>query len=74
MSRDLAGAIIAARRTHEAAVSVRAARISGGDPQPLEREVDAQFRELATALGYLVTVDEPHSPNGADTAAGATPN
>ena len=57
MSRDLAGAIIAARRTHEAAVSVRAANLVGADPDAFEREVDAQFRDLATALGYLVTRD-----------------
>lgn len=57
MSRDLAGAIIAARRTHEAAVSVRAARIVGAEADAFEREVDAQFRALATALGFLVTRD-----------------
>ena len=56
--RDLAGVIIAARRTHEAAVSVRAAGVVGAEPETFEREVDAQFRELATALGYLVTKDE----------------
>ncbi len=74
MSRDLAGAIIAARRTHEAAVSVRAARVLGADADAFQREVDAQFQELATALGYLVTRDDPHSADGAETAATAPAN
>jgi hypothetical protein len=51
--RDLAGAIIAARRTHEALVSQRATR--GTDLEATHRaEAEAQFRELATALDYLV--------------------
>lgn len=51
--RDLAGAIIAARRTHEALVSQRATR--GTDMEPTHQaEAEAQFRELATALGFAV--------------------
>lgn len=56
---DLAGTIIAARRTYEAAVSVRGAVVSGGDQAALRLEVHDQFKNLATTLGYLVTNDEP---------------
>lgn len=62
--RDLAGAIISARRTYEAAVGVRAARLSAGDRdmvRALEAEVDAQFKLLATHLGYLVESETKNS-------------
>lgn len=51
--RDLAGAIIATRRTLEALVSQRATR---GTEQEAAyaAEADAQFKNLATAMGYLV--------------------
>lgn len=74
MSRDLAGTIIASHRLHVAAVSERSARMSHGDTWMIEgfaREIDAQFQELATSLGYLVTRDEPHSADGAEAAAPA---
>lgn len=57
MPTDLIATINAARRTYEAAVSVRAATICSGDADmrdALIREVDAQFKRLATALGYAV--------------------
>jgi len=59
--RDLAGTIIAARRTYETAISVRAAINSGGDAKALRGEVDAHFENLAAALGYQVTRDDEAS-------------
>jgi len=54
---DLISTIQYARKTYEAAVSVRAATIAAGDADMRDgmmREIDAQFRNLATALGYAV--------------------
>lgn len=76
MRRDLAGAIIAARRTYEAALRESGARLADGDRDMVDgfrREVNAQFQELATALGYLVTRDEL-IPDGAETAAAVSAN
>lgn len=64
MSRDLAGAIKASQRLRDAAVRESGARLSAGDREMIDgftREVDAQFRQLATHLGYLVERDDPHS-------------
>lgn len=74
MSRDLAGAIKASLRLRDAAVGERGARLSVGDHTMIDgfsREVDAQFKLLATHLGYLVERDKPHSADGADPAATA---
>lgn len=75
--RDLAGAIIAARRAGDALTRESGARMAHGDPWMIDgfaREADAQFALLATALGYLVTRDDPHPADGADTAATAPAN
>jgi hypothetical protein len=77
MSRDLAGAIKASQRLRDAAVRESGARLSAGDREMIDgfgREVDAQFRELATHLGFLVERDDPHSADGAETAATAPAN
>lgn len=51
--RDLAGAIIAARRTLEALVSQRATR--GTDMEAAHSaEADSRLRDLANARGYAV--------------------
>lgn len=70
--RDLAGTIIAARKTYEAALRVSGATIAAGDADLRDgmiREVDAQFQQLATSLGYLVTRDEPGEPAVQDRAS-----
>ena len=58
---DLIGTITASRRTYEAAVSIRGAIVAVGDKQMIDglrADLDARFKELATAMGYLVTRDE----------------
>ena len=65
--RELPAIIEAFRKGYEAAVGERGARIAGGDREMidgLEREVDAQFKRLGTAMGYAVDkLDEKEAAN-----------
>ncbi len=65
---DLVATINQARKTYEAAVSVRAAIASGGDPDPLMADLAARFKDQATAMGFLVEKIED------DAAAAAVEN